>query len=64
MTRVAHIQPNATGGKPPEGRAVVPEAAWEAVGWKAPATGNRLFHSALKAPPISEEGLGRGREQF
>jgi RHS repeat-associated protein len=59
MTRVAHIQPIATGGRPPEGR-VVPVAAWGAVGWKALSTCNKQIHSALKAPPISGEGLGRG----
>jgi RHS repeat-associated protein len=39
----------------------VPEAAWEAVGWKAPATGNRLFHSALKALPFQSLSRFSGR---
>jgi len=67
MTRVAHIQPIATGGKPPEGSAVVPEAACGAVGWQASANHNRLFHSALNTPsPLracptpAGGGLGRG----
>jgi hypothetical protein len=54
MTRVAHIQPIAPGGKPPEGRPVVPAKAWEAADWKAPATSNRQFHSVLNTPsPVS-----------
>jgi RHS repeat-associated protein len=60
MTRVAHIQPNATGGRPPEGRTVVPAEAWEAVGWEPSAAGNRQFHSALETPSPVRGGLGRG----
>jgi len=67
MPRVPHIQPNeSTGDRPPAGRADVSAAAWCAVGWKASANHNRLFHSALNTPPPGRAcpapaggGLGR-----
>jgi len=68
MTRVAYIQPIATGGRVPERESIVSAAAWGAVGWQVSANLNRLFHNALNTPsPLracpdrrSGGGLGRG----
>jgi len=59
MTRTPHIQPNATCGRPPANTTVhTGERGTDGFGTLA--THNIQYHSALKAPPISGEGLGRG----
>jgi hypothetical protein len=62
MTRVAHIQPHATSGNPPADRAIVHTGERGIDGFPIFATHNIQYHSALKAPPIAGEGLGRGFE--
>jgi len=59
MTQTTHIQPSATGGRPPSDKTGVHTGERKTDGFRTLATRNILYHNAMKALP-SQGRVGRG----